>query len=64
MERDEWLCQPCLSHGWYTPATEVNHLTAKADGGTDDLENLEAICRECHKLKTAQQNRNRRRRQG
>ena len=27
---------------------EVHHKTKIADGGSDDLENLEALCRKCH----------------
>jgi 5-methylcytosine-specific restriction enzyme A len=31
----------------------VDHITSKAKGGSDDLENLQAICDDCHKAKTA-----------
>lgn len=48
MRRDNHLCQPCMDKGHVTPATEVHHITAKADGGTDDPANLVAICPECH----------------
>jgi len=48
MQRDGYLCQPCLMMGKPTPAQEVHHITAKADGGGDELENLVSICRECH----------------
>jgi len=37
-----------------TLATEVHHVKAKADGGTDDLENLVSICRDCHDKATAE----------
>lgn len=52
MRRDVWLCQPCKSKGRITPATECDHITPKAKGGTDDLDNLQAICRGCHSAKT------------
>ena len=39
-----------------TVATEVDHITRKADGGTDDLFNLQGLCHECHKVKTLQEN--------
>lgn len=35
-------------------ATEVDHITPKAKGGTDDADNLQAINAECHKRKTAE----------
>lgn len=55
LRRDEGLCQPCLRAGRYTPGTEVDHIISKANGGTDDLDNLELICTECHKAKTSQE---------
>ena len=55
MRRDMHLCQPCSSKGRVTPATEVHHIKAKAQGGTDDPSNLVAICRECHEDATRQQ---------
>lgn len=53
MARDKGLCQPCLSSGRYTPASEVDHIKPKAEGGTDDTGNLQSICRQCHRTKTA-----------
>jgi 5-methylcytosine-specific restriction protein A len=35
------------------PATEVDHIQAKAFGGTDDRSNLQALDTACHKRKTA-----------
>lgn len=55
LRRDSHLCQPCLAKGRPTPATEVHHTRAKADGGTDDPANLTAICRECHDEATREQ---------
>lgn len=52
MERDKAMCQPCHRRGHYTAATEVDHIQAKAKGGTDHTHNLEAICSACHKAKT------------
>lgn len=34
------------------PATEVDHITPKASGGTDDPANLQGICKACHRAKT------------
>ena len=53
LKRDKGLCQPCRSKGRVTPADAVDHITAKAQGGTDDAENLQAICEGCHADKTA-----------
>ncbi|QIG58675.1 HNH endonuclease [Gordonia phage DatBoi] len=33
-------------------ATEVDHKIPVAEGGGDDLENLQSVCPECHKPKT------------
>lgn len=56
MRRDK-VCQPCLKQGFYTPATEVDHITPRAAGGLDTPENLQAICKACHKAKTAREGR-------
>ncbi|OHV13000.1 HNH endonuclease [Kushneria phosphatilytica] len=52
LQRDRYLCQHCLRAGRATPATEVDHITALAEGGRDDESNLEAICSACHQVKT------------
>lgn len=52
LRRDDHLCQPCLIRGNVTTATEVDHIIPKAQDGTDDFDNLQSICTECHKLKT------------
>lgn len=49
---DNHLCQVCLAKGRPTPATEVDHILAKHKGGTDEADNLQAICRSCHQAKT------------
>lgn len=41
-------------------ATDVDHIVAVADGGTDDRSNLRGLCLPCHKKHTAAQNRARR----
>lgn len=53
LERDSYLCVPCLARGLYVEAREVDHITGKADGGTDDPGNLQSICTPCHRAKTA-----------
>jgi len=56
LARDQYLCHPCRKAQAITPATQVDHIVSKAKGGTDDESNLQAICGECHKQKTAQEN--------
>jgi len=55
LRRDKGLCQPCLRKGRVTQATEVNHITPKAQGGTDSDKNLESICHPCHVDETLRQ---------
>ncbi len=52
MYRDFGLCQVCKRAGRSTLAAEVDHIVPKAKGGTDDDDNLQAICKPCHQLKT------------
>ena len=54
LRRDCYLCQceRCQAEDRTTPATEVDHRKSKAAGGTDELENLRAINKHCHWLKT------------
>ena len=52
LARDCHLCQPCLASDKVTPATQVDHITPKAKGGTDDPDNLQAICAPCHDAKS------------
>lgn len=55
LTRDSLLCQPCLNGGRLTVASQVDHIIPKGNGGTDDVENLQAICVMCHRLKTARE---------
>lgn len=57
LRRDCGLCQVCKRAGRVTIATEVDHILPKAQGGTDDDENLQAICRACHQTKTGNERR-------
>lgn len=55
LERDKHLCQMCLKRGIFTTATDVDHIVPLAQGGSDDMENLQSLCHECHKQKTCQE---------
>ena len=57
MARDLWLCQcdQCQAGALrVTPAQEVDHIVPKASGGTDDLANLRAVNRDCHRRITTE----------
>lgn len=45
-------CEECRRLGRVRVAREVDHIVPKAQGGTDEDNNLQAISRECHKAKT------------
>ena len=49
-----WKCNKCHKQlsAWY----EVDHKQRLEYGGTNELDNLEALCRECHGEKTAMEN--------
>lgn len=67
LRRDDYLCQPCKRRGRLTPlvvghrshprAAQVDHKIPKHLGGSDDDDNLEAICRTCHDAKSAREGR-------
>lgn len=48
-ERDQWICCRC---GMITMNLECDHIVNKAQGGTDDLENLQSLCKKCHDEKS------------
>ena len=50
----DWKCNKCKQQltAWY----EVDHKKRLEYGGTNELDNLEALCRECHGRKTAMEN--------
>jgi 5-methylcytosine-specific restriction enzyme A len=52
LQRDAGVCQPCRRHGIFHGGQEVDHVVAKERGGTDELDNLQTICREVHRAKT------------
>ncbi len=44
MERDEYRCRHCKTHIDLT----IDHILAVANGGTDDEDNLQVLCRPCN----------------
>ncbi|WP_040642633.1 HNH endonuclease [Psychrobacter aquaticus] len=53
LRRDGYLCVSCSKSVRYVPATDVDHIINKANGGTDELKNLQSLCKKCHRTKTA-----------
>lgn len=53
LARDKGLCQECLRRSQYRLAAVVDHKIPKFEGGTDEEENLQALCKACHDAKTA-----------
>ena len=46
------LCVSCEAKGKTTAATEVDHIQPLHKGGTDEPDNLQGLCRDCHADKT------------
>jgi 5-methylcytosine-specific restriction endonuclease McrA len=46
----QWRCNNC--DNLLPPNFEIDHLKAVCEGGTNDRENLQALCRACHGIKT------------
>jgi hypothetical protein len=49
--QQDWKCKGCQSklNAWF----EVDHSVSLESGGSNDVSNLVALCRECHGKKTA-----------
>jgi 5-methylcytosine-specific restriction protein A len=59
--RERGLCQECKRKGIVSMGTEVDHIKALQHGGTDDDDNLQLLCHDCHADKTAAEDGKRRR---
>ena len=55
LKRDKGLCLEHLRQGVVKQAACVDHIIAKAHGGTDADSNLESLCWSCHATKTARE---------
>lgn len=51
------LCAECDRNGRTTAAEEVDHILPLSQGGTDEIGNLQGLCKPCHKAKTARESR-------
>jgi len=53
LERDGWRCVLCGSFAGFANRLEVDHIQPLQFGGPPyDPQNLQTLCRECHKAKT------------
>ena len=52
LARDKYRCLMC-GRGTEEVVLEVDHVVPVADGGTDELENLATLCRDCNRGKSA-----------
>lgn len=48
LKRDGYQCVECGSR----QRLEVDHIKPASESGTDDLANLQTLCRDCHIFKT------------
>jgi len=48
------LCVRCEAHGRLSLATDLDHIKPLCKGGSNDLDNLQGLCAQCHKDKTAE----------
>ena len=53
LKRDGYRCLACQRAGRATAATHVDHITERADGGSEDPKNLQSLCPPCHAAKSA-----------
>jgi len=47
------LCVHCAKSGKIRQAVTPDHIIALANGGSDTEDNLQSLCAECHRVKTA-----------
>lgn len=57
LQRDRYVCQcdRCKADGVVRQASQVDHRIPKFEGGTDAHDNLQAISRPCHAIKSAEE---------
>ena len=52
--QDQPLCKMCDEKGLVTPGAEMDHILPIFMGGSNDDDNLQMLCVECHRKKTAE----------
>lgn len=53
LQRDHYLCQKHLADRKFVTGNIVDHIIPRAHGGSDSEYNLQTLCSDCHKAKTA-----------
>jgi 5-methylcytosine-specific restriction protein A len=53
--KSQTVCKICGSKSTSNKPLEVDHIIPIVRGGTNDKENLQAVCRSCHIRKTAEE---------
>jgi hypothetical protein len=48
LKRDNWKCQSCGRSGKDGITLEVDHILPRSKGGTDDIDNLQTLCKKCN----------------
>lgn len=53
-QRDKWICQGCGYEGRQRKGDlHADHIVSRAQGGQDELGNLQTLCHDrCHRTKT------------
>tara|TARA_R100000656_G_scaffold32743_1_gene28292 strand:+ start:4057 stop:4392 length:336 start_codon:yes stop_codon:yes gene_type:complete len=46
------LCKTCEEAGYCEPGTDIDHVIPLRLGGTNNLDNLQTLCRSCHARKS------------
>lgn len=49
---DEPLCRICVASGIARAADEIDHIKPLSQGGTNQRDNLQPLCYQCHAAKT------------
>lgn len=56
IEKHPYCADPYQVHGGsQVPATDVDHVIPRKEGGTDAENNLQSLCHACHSRKTARE---------
>ena len=64
MKRAHYLCEDCLKRGIYKPAKEVHHIEELTPENIHrpaialNFDNLVALCKECHKARHSEREKN------